>query len=316
MILIFSIHGDPSTNEVVDWLQFNEKEVHRINSIRELQSFFQTQWNIGGKENSIEKEFENIKSIWYRRRPFPSLGLKIVDNIVTNEDINYFYESEQHALFTSFCEFLAKKKWLSHYSNSRINKIFQLISAQKVGLNIPQTKIITAKKDLINLVKQKKVIIKPIQDTSFIHIDNKAYLQYTNQLSLSLINRLSDTIFPCLTQELINKNLEIRSFFIDNKIYSMAICSSFDKQTSLDFRRYNHAHPNRKVPYKLPLIIEEKLISLMAILKLNTGSIDIILDQYGEYYFLEVNPVGQFGMISKPCNYNLEKIIAEYLGTE
>ena len=29
--------------------------------------------------------------------------------------------------------------------------------------------------------------------------------------------------------------------------------------------------------------------------------------------FLEVNPVGQFGMVSLPCNYQLEKRIAQYL---
>jgi hypothetical protein len=33
----------------------------------------------------------------------------------------------------------------------------------------------------------------------------------------------------------------------------------------------------------------------------------------GEYVFLEVNPIGQFGMVSAPCNYNLEKKIAQYL---
>lgn len=32
-----------------------------------------------------------------------------------------------------------------------------------------------------------------------------------------------------------------------------------------------------------------------------------------EYIFLEVNPVGQFNMTSVPCNYNLEKIIAQKL---
>jgi D-alanine-D-alanine ligase-like ATP-grasp enzyme len=46
---------------------------------------------------------------------------------------------------------------------------------------------------------------------------------------------------------------------------------------------------------------------------LNTGSIDIIKDNNGEYIFLEVNPVGQFGMTSIPCNFYLEKKIAEYL---
>jgi len=33
----------------------------------------------------------------------------------------------------------------------------------------------------------------------------------------------------------------------------------------------------------------------------------------GDFIFLEINPVGQFGMTSIPCNYFLEKKIAEHL---
>lgn len=53
----------------------------------------------------------------------------------------------------------------------------------------------------------------------------------------------------------------------------------------------------------------------MADLDLNCGSIDMILGNDGLYYFLEVNPVGQFGMVSGPCNYYLERKIANFLCT-
>ena len=46
---------------------------------------------------------------------------------------------------------------------------------------------------------------------------------------------------------------------------------------------------------------------------LNTGSIDLIQSTDGQIYFLEINPAGQIGMTSKPCNYYLEKKIALYL---
>lgn len=48
-------------------------------------------------------------------------------------------------------------------------------------------------------------------------------------------------------------------------------------------------------------------------INLNCGSIDILVDNNLNYFFLEVNPVGQFGMVSFPCNYNLENHIANYL---
>ncbi|HEY0036114.1 MAG TPA: hypothetical protein VGB66_05465, partial [Longimicrobium sp.] len=48
-------------------------------------------------------------------------------------------------------------------------------------------------------------------------------------------------------------------------------------------------------------------------LEMRTGSIDLIRTRDGRHVFLEVNPAGQFGMVSHPCNYGLEKKVAEYL---
>ena len=59
--------------------------------------------------------------------------------------------------------------------------------------------------------------------------------------------------------------------------------------------------------------IAEKIRKFMNLVNMNSGSLDVILTPSGEYVFLEVNPVGQFWQVSYPCNYNLEKKVAEYL---
>jgi glutathione synthase/RimK-type ligase-like ATP-grasp enzyme len=48
----------------------------------------------------------------------------------------------------------------------------------------------------------------------------------------------------------------------------------------------------------------------MSQLEMTTGSIDLIVDNDETYYFLEVNPVGQFGFISNWCNAIIEREIA------
>jgi glutathione synthase/RimK-type ligase-like ATP-grasp enzyme len=93
----------------------------------------------------------------------------------------------------------------------------------------------------------------------------------------------------------------------------MAILSQADEQTKIDFRRYNEKKPNRFVPFKLPAEIDQKIRLLFKKIGLNTGSVDMIVDQQDNYYFLEINPVGQFGMVSQPCNYFLEKQVALHL---
>lgn len=93
----------------------------------------------------------------------------------------------------------------------------------------------------------------------------------------------------------------------------MAIFSQQSEQTKIDFRKYDPVKPNRCTPYKLPAEIENKIDRLMRRIKINSGSIDMIYSPNGQYYFLEVNPIGQFGMTSFPCNYPIEKRIAQYL---
>jgi glutathione synthase/RimK-type ligase-like ATP-grasp enzyme len=95
----------------------------------------------------------------------------------------------------------------------------------------------------------------------------------------------------------------------------MAILSQNDEQTKIDFRHYNAQKPNRNVPYLLPEEISIKIDRLMKKLRLKTGSVDMIVTGADEFFFLEVNPVGQFLNVSHTCNYNLEKKVAAYLAS-
>jgi glutathione synthase/RimK-type ligase-like ATP-grasp enzyme len=93
----------------------------------------------------------------------------------------------------------------------------------------------------------------------------------------------------------------------------MAMFTQRNNKTSIDFRNYDLKNPPRRVPYNLPKHIEQKADNLMKELGVNTGSIDMIYTKNKEYVFLEVNPAGQFGMTAVPCNYPINKKMAEYL---
>lgn len=54
----------------------------------------------------------------------------------------------------------------------------------------------------------------------------------------------------------------------------------------------------------------------METIEIKSGSLDLIVDENGDYVFLEVNPIGQFAQVSIPCNYFIEKYIANYLINE
>jgi len=124
------------------------------------------------------------------------------------------------------------------------------------------------------------------------------------------IDNLNESFFPSLFQKNINKDFEIRTVYLEGNFYSMAIFSQANEKTKIDFRYYNTKQPNRVSAFNLPKEIECKLNDLMKDLNLNFGSLDLIVDNKGDYYFLEINPVGQFGMTSTPNNFQIEKEVA------
>lgn len=313
MILVFSRYDDPSTNDVCDWLSYFGQEFFRINNSEDIRLFFDKHLNIQLTNSYLSFENSTLKSVWFRRPPMPLLYKDSTPKVLVTET-NHFFSSEFNAVFDVFYSLFKDVKWLNDLQSSRPRKFDQLMVAKEVGLSIPNTAIIGCKKVLQDFCTANgKVIMKPIQDPHPIRINHKMYLQYTTVVSQELMEHLPETFFPCLFQQQIDKNLEIRTFFLDGQCFSMAICSTFDKQTQIDFRRYNDRHPNRHFPYQLPLDVENKIGLLMDKMRLNCGSLDLILDNHGTYYYLEVNPVGQFGMVSFPCNYYLEKEIAEFL---
>jgi ATP-GRASP peptide maturase of grasp-with-spasm system len=238
------------------------------------------------------------------------LGLKI--------DVKNMLKLTSHLKFElkKISDFLAKTfsdcdiKEVPSLNKAYTNKIENLYLAKSYGLSIPSTLISTSSSEINQFqMKHKRIITKPIYEVpTFIIDDNVFHFKYD-----LLKNDISEsTIFPSLIQEYIEKEYEIRSFYLAGVFYSMAIFSQNDQKTKIDFRNYNDKIPNRKVPYILPKIIERKLRKVFKKLELNTGSVDIIKGLDGQYYFLEINPVGQFGMVSFPCNYFLEEKIVNY----
>lgn len=311
MILILSNDKDASTNDVIDWICYYGEDFFRINSIADLDTFLAHYPILKMPEN---REKENAFSVWYRRGPSLNLPATIVGKTNTDRCVRNFLFSEQKGLLEASYIAMGKYKWLNHWANSSPGKYHQLSLAFKVGLNIPATCIVNSKDQLVSFMNDNgHIIVKPIQDIEPVELEGNHYFQYTKSISSDDIADQDEGFFPCLFQKEIDKNMEIRTFYIDGRFFSMGICSSFDEQTKEDFRRYNDVYPNRVVPYKLPNEEEDKLCALMYELNLNCGSIDIIMDTQGDYYFLEVNPVGQFGMVSYPCNYYLEREIASFL---
>lgn len=313
MILILSEENDESTCHVIDWLNHSKKSFFRINSNDRIvfQKFSKTTFIIKVKGQLIDSD--KIEAFWYRKGPLNNVvDLPYLLNNQYYNDLKFHLLYENNTLIYMLHNILLDKTPLSNHFTRRVNKLEVLHLAEQCGLTTPKTLVTSEKTELVRFInKYGKVITKPLDGPLVMQNQDDMYMTYTEMITDEFLTKLPDTFFPGYFQQNIEKKYEIRVFSIKNEHYAMCIFSQTDEQTSVDFRRYNWTFPNRTVPYDLPAETGFALSKLLHDLGLNTASSDIIVTPDDEYVFLEVNPVGQFGMVSFPCNYYLEKIIAD-----
>lgn len=298
MILIISENNERTTNEIISWLVALKKDFIRVheNEVFEIKT--------KNKRIYVESSrnyffIDEIKSVWYRRG-----GLRFLRKKYENQAVNIHMNEHQHWLEDYVRNYLESKDSINKESNYHVNKLIVLDIARGIGFDVPEY-FLAENTDGVEL---NNTITKPIAGNGVLKFKDSFGSLYTNVVD----TKEKDDFFITFFQQKIEKDFEIRSFYLNEKIWSMAIFSQNDDQTRVDYRKYNKEKPNRNVRYNLPKHIEQKIVTLMNKLDLASGSLDFI-KKGSSIYFLEVNPVGQFGNVSFYCNYGLGYEIAKSL---
>lgn len=295
-ILIISVQSDYTTNKVLQWFKYYQIPFKRINIDNNIDLIY---------ELSV-LNLDEFSGYWYRRG---ELVNRTNDNIYNIEIQKYLKENNKKIL--EYLEYkMMKKKNLNSFFDSDLNKLVVLDIAKELELLIPDFQLLHNTKS----VETHKYIYKTINgDGNIFDYKNKSIFNILTQEHRENVDyEFSLTLF----QKKIEKKYELRIFYINEKFYSMAILSQKNQATLIDSRAIGEQDKSRMVPYSLPDTIEQKLKDLMKNIGINSGVIDIIVTPSNEYVFLEVNPVGHFGLISYNCNYYLEKKIAKFFTNE
>jgi glutathione synthase/RimK-type ligase-like ATP-grasp enzyme len=226
----------------------------------------------------------------------------------------YLYAETGKTVHMLYACFEKEYRSLGAFADNELNKLEVCRLALDIGLNIPRTSVSGNKNSFRSFRARAGSCMAKASDRAGFRIGDDFGIGSTNKvLEEEHLASIPVDFGLTLFQQYIRKRYDIRSFFLNGSFYSAAILSQSNAQTKSDFRNYDLERPNRIVPYNLPEDIRNKLSMLMQRLGLKTGSLDLLKDDAGSIYFLEVNPVGQYGFISERCNFHLDKRIAEYL---
>lgn len=300
MILIFSKSQEFSVNFVLDWLyhknepfcRITEKDTVTFNWV-EIDKCFDFEFYV----NDTSYKYSEIKSVWFRHA---SIKFKV---FYKNFDKKFlqFLNHEAKSLKEFFVWSMEQKKKIGSYYLQDSNKLTTLLLAKKHGFNIPKTLLTTKHSHLMDYFSNESIITKSIQDLYVLRKDNVYTANYTKDVTGHKYDNFGISLFQSKIV-----GIHLRVFFLISNFYA---CLIYGKKND-DSRLIKN---KRFLPYEMSDEMKLKISKLADDLKLESGSIDFLVNEKDEFFFLEVNPVGQYGFISLQFNGIIDKKIAEYL---
>jgi hypothetical protein len=326
MILILSQEGlEPTTEAVIDWVRHLGGDCVRVNGADVAGGIPvemtvdgggpQVRLSVGGREVSSRDVRVVWLWRWHARHGGPAKAQPGAETLAA--DINAHVAGETNAVTRAFFSFFRHARWLTTPDEAALSKVLALQAAAAAGLAVPAT-LVTNRRDEIERFRARhgRVVTKSVGDAATFVADGRFYGMYTAEATAERVAELPESIFPSLVQEMVEKAFEVRAFYLNGRTHAMAIFPQPGAEPALDVRQAGQARPSRAVPYLLPADVEAAVGRMMSSLGLSSGSLDLVRTPDGRHVFLEVNPAGQFGMVSTPCNYYLARRVAEHLIAE
>lgn len=247
----------------------------------------------------------DIRAVWYRR---PG---EVLDSVKTPPEI-FTYVNDQWIYFIRGLTSIDSITWVNDPAKNSVaeSKIWQLRMARRIGLKIPKTLItnsVTKAKEFSEICNRKivaKALYSPLIQTA-----NREYFIFTNEVEQVEQNELSGlNQAPVIFQEQIVKKQDIRVTVVGEKTFAARIV--YDSQ-DVDWRRVKDNISCE--PIEIPGHIEGQCVGLVRLFGLHFGAIDLVF-QNGTYYFLELNPNGEWGWLDDilPISSSLVDLLADF----
>jgi len=253
------------------------------------------------KTETAQFDTKEIGSVWHRKIWKPIIKTPMEEKYL-NASIK-----ESTAVRTVLFNSLQDLPWLDSIPQvvKASDKFYQLRVAQSVGLTIPQTIISNDPKEVKVFYKSlKNGMVAKLHTALSTSMKGDVFSFYTMQIQEEdLVDLDMLELCPMIFQELISKAYELRIAYIDGQCFAGKIASG----DAIDWRK-----PTVRFswePYQMNTGLQNKITAFMQKIGLSFGAIDFIAQPDGTYVFLEVNPVGEWGMLEKELDLPISLLL-------
>lgn len=256
---------------------------------------------INNKEYIIDNR--NLKSIFYRA------PIYLHDTYKPNLSVEKQLYRSQWTAFLRNLVLFENAKWLNNPVDTfrAENKMLQLKYAEKNGMKYPHTLLLNSVEN-IGLDSEKEYIIKSL-DTVLLRQGNKEAFVYSTVITGKELMESEFAVAPVIIQEYLYPKVDLRVTVVGGKVFAVKILKEGNgiagdwrkEKENVDF-----------IEIDLPEDINNKCIEVVKKLGLAFGGVDLILHN-GIYYFIEVNPTGEWAWLVNKPGLRIDKAICDYL---
>jgi glutathione synthase/RimK-type ligase-like ATP-grasp enzyme len=246
-------------------------------------------WRVGGARRSIESD--DCVGVWWRRPEVPAVSTATgaADAI-----------ADQWRTLIAALANVAGPTWVSEPTKIRAaeDKSRQLRHAAATGLLVPDTLWTNDLEEARAFVKRwhGKAVAKSVASAWWEEEDRGRFVfaSLVRGEDLPAVARLASA--PVCFQQPIVPKRDIRVTVVGDVVLSAIRDAVFERPGPLDWRR----EPEREwSPYVLAVGVADACRELVDGLGLRFGGIDLVLDESGALWFLELNPNGEWGWLQR-----------------
>ena len=317
MLLIVSNKTDLATDYLI--LRLHERSVPflRINTEDYLSSWdvcFSIEKNgthvVIRKEGQESLSVESFTGAYIRQPKMPNLDIVDEDKEFAKREVGETLKSLWRAIDESV--------WLNapHRLLRASNKPEQLTIANSIGFNIPDTYVGANYESIKKFYGDHsgEIIAKAVKH-GFNFDRDKARVAATQKIDEAALDSLKDYVaIPMIFQNHIAKKYDIRVIVVGSEVFVTAIESQNHEETKIDWRLSDcYKIPLTQYEITLPQKIKNLCLDITKSFNLRYSAIDLVLGKDGVYYFLELNPNGQWAWVEQLGIHKIRDTIIDIL---
>jgi glutathione synthase/RimK-type ligase-like ATP-grasp enzyme len=311
VILLVTNKRDLTTDFIVMELRRRGRAFHRLNTEDLPQASVRFNPRAGGgwaiDTSDLDLRLENVGAAYYRRPGAP-------EPAGARDEATAKYLADEWSAVTKALWNALEGRWLSSpFAILRAeDKPRQLAMASALGLDVPETLISNDFAAASAFVAEGGAIGKPLRH-SLIERGDAGEVLFTARLDpLKAMDQTAVSLAPVIYQREVRKAYDVRATVIGDRVFAAAIHSQDHDETEVDWRSGTRLDLRHEA-IELPANIIDKCRALTQKLDLRYGAIDLIADQDGRYWFLEINPNGQWAWIERRTGLPLASAIVDEL---